>query len=145
MPMRRAKAWRLPTLYHLQVVRTSAPLVIGGSLTTTARATIDTRWKELATSIMPPVHRSDKKHPRDTTIEPSAAKRILVDLEANVVEAIHKGKYPVTEWLYKVVFPKDFDSIEGLDADDLLQGSESPSVSTRYSFIFRTDHLQLHT
>lgn len=71
---------------------------------------------------MPPVHRSDKKHLRGTTIEPSVAKRILVNLEANVVEAIHKGKYPVTEWLDKVVFPNDLDSIEGLNADDLLRG-----------------------
>lgn len=46
----------------------------------------------------------------------------MVEREANPNKVIHKGKFPVTEWLDKVFFPKDIDYIEGCDADELLRG-----------------------
>lgn len=41
--------------------------------------------------------------------------RILV-----IPEAIHKGKYHVGEWLDTVIFPRNLDFVEGLDAEELL-------------------------
>lgn len=78
-------------------MRISVPLVIGRSPTTIAQADADTRRKESVASIALPAHQSGKKHHGDTTIKPLAAKQILVNLEANEGEAIHKGKYLVTK------------------------------------------------
>lgn len=46
---------------------------------------------------MPLAPRSGRKQPSETIVEPPAAKSILVGLEANENEAIHKGKYHVGE------------------------------------------------
>lgn len=47
----------------------------------------------------------------------------MVDPEANSTEAIHKGKFPMMEWLDIVVFPRELESIESTNADKLLEGT----------------------
>lgn len=60
-------------------MHSSVPIVIGGSAIAIARAA------------MPLACRSERKHPNETIIEPTASMRILVSLEANEGETIHSG------------------------------------------------------